>query len=92
MPSFMNSYQNAYISLSIHEFLAPVITPSLLHFDPLCLQEPSEETREEGRNEKGKNGVEGADFERLSPTQFFSSLHDMPWYSPLKAYCENVWK
>ena len=83
----MISYENAYISMSVHEFLAPVITPFLLHFDPLGLQEPTSQEEEE---EEGKNHTEGADFERLAPTQFFSSLHEMPWYSPLKEYCENV--
>ena len=73
--------------MSVHEFLAPVITPSLLHFDPLGLQESSTEEEEK---EKDSYSSGGADFGRLSPTQFFSSLHEMPWYSPLKAYCETV--
>ena len=86
---FTISYENAYIAMSVHEFLAPVITPSLLHFDPLGLQEPTAAAEEEEEKE-GKDHSEGTDFERLAPTQFFSSLHEMPWYSPLKEYCENV--
>ena len=74
----MSSYENAYISLSVHEFLAPVIIPSLLHFDPLGLQEDVSE------------GAKEDEFGRLESTRFFSTLHEMPWFQPLKSYCENV--
>lgn len=75
---FICSYENAYISLSIHEFLTPVIIPSLLHFDPLGLQEI--EYEDETELELG----------RIKPSRFFSTLHEMPWFQPLKSYCENV--
>ena len=65
--------------MSVHEFLAPVIIPSLIHFDPLGLQEEAEEAL------KGDEP-----FGRIDEHCFFRSLHDMPWFQPLQQFCESV--
>ena len=37
--AIINSYENAYISLSIEDFISVILFPSLLTYDPLELQE-----------------------------------------------------
>lgn len=58
--------------------MIPVIIPSLLHFDPLGLQDTDVE------------GNTDLELGRIESTRFFSSLHEMPWFQPLKSYCEDV--
>lgn len=36
---YQNSYENAYVSLSIDDFIPVVLFPSLMLYDPLDLQE-----------------------------------------------------
>ncbi|KAK8821908.1 hypothetical protein WA538_000006, partial [Blastocystis sp. DL] len=75
---FPDDYTNAYISMSVHEFLAPVIIPSLVHFDPLGLQEEAEES------------LAGDEpFGRIDERCFFHSLREMPWFQPLQQFCES---
>ena len=65
--------------MSVHEFLAPVIIPSLVHFDPLGLQEEAEES------------LAGDEpFGRIDERCFFHSLREMPWLQPLQQFCESV--